>query len=201
MTYEEYQRLYNTKANNRCDGHQDKHYGFWMQQHPDEFWRLIEELNSIAPKKILEIGTNHGGSTVFWDHLAGAGGKVVSMDACGHQGNIMSMFRPEFCDYSPVSEFYLIDGSSHSEETLAAVKEVFQGPLDFLFIDGDHTYEGALLDYQMYGPLVRSGGIIAVDDINMDVRVGRAWDEMVALGGERKMTSDAPKALGIIRLP
>ena len=33
--------------------------------------------------------------------------------------------------------------------------------LDFLFIDGDHRYEGVRRDFEMYGPLVRRGGIIA----------------------------------------
>jgi len=38
-------------------------------------------------------------------------------------------------------------------------------PLDFLFIDGDHTYEGVKRDFEMYSPLVRNGGIIAFHDI------------------------------------
>jgi predicted O-methyltransferase YrrM len=37
--------------------------------------------------------------------------------------------------------------------------------VDFLFIDGDHTYEGVRRDFEMYSPLVREGGIIAFHDI------------------------------------
>ena len=37
--------------------------------------------------------------------------------------------------------------------------------IDFLFIDGDHTYEGVKSDFEMYSPLVRSGGLIALHDI------------------------------------
>jgi hypothetical protein len=36
---------------------------------------------------------------------------------------------------------------------------------DFLFIDGDHTYEGVEGDFEMYSPLVRRGGTIAFHDI------------------------------------
>lgn len=38
-------------------------------------------------------------------------------------------------------------------------------PVDPLFVDGDHTYVGARSDYEMYGPLVRDGGIVAFHDI------------------------------------
>jgi hypothetical protein len=37
--------------------------------------------------------------------------------------------------------------------------------LDYLFIDGDHRYEGVKRDLEMYGPLVRKGGLIALHDI------------------------------------
>jgi len=37
--------------------------------------------------------------------------------------------------------------------------------VDFLFIDGDHSYEGVKKDFEMYSPLVKKGGIIAFHDI------------------------------------
>jgi len=37
--------------------------------------------------------------------------------------------------------------------------------LDFLFIDGDHSYEGVRRDFEMYSPLVREGGIICMQCI------------------------------------
>lgn len=37
--------------------------------------------------------------------------------------------------------------------------------VDFLFIDGDHTYEGVKKDFEMYENLVSEGGIIALHDI------------------------------------
>ncbi|MEO0196406.1 MAG: class I SAM-dependent methyltransferase [candidate division WOR-3 bacterium] len=40
--------------------------------------------------------------------------------------------------------------------------------LDFLFIEGNHSYEGVKMDFEMYFPLVRKGGIIAFHDIVKD---------------------------------
>jgi predicted O-methyltransferase YrrM len=43
-------------------------------------------------------------------------------------------------------------------------------PVDFLFIDGDHSYAGVKADFELYAPLVRKGGIIALHDIVADHR-------------------------------
>jgi predicted O-methyltransferase YrrM len=36
--------------------------------------------------------------------------------------------------------------------------------LDFLLIDGDHTYYGVKKDFEMYSKLVKKGGMIAFHD-------------------------------------
>jgi hypothetical protein len=61
---------------------------------------------------------------------------------------------------------YLIRGDSYANSTLKKVKEILdeQG-LSFLFIDGDHTYEGVKKDFEMYSNLVGEGGVIAFHDI------------------------------------
>lgn len=37
-------------------------------------------------------------------------------------------------------------------------------PIDLLFIDGDHSLQGVIADFEVYSPLVREGGIIVFDD-------------------------------------
>lgn len=50
----------------------------------------------------------------------------------------------------------------HGEATLAAgVERASKRLLDFVFIDGDHSYEGRTDDLCDWYPLVRSGGIVA----------------------------------------
>ena len=56
--------------------------------------------------------------------------------------------------------------NSHNLDTLNKVKRILADrPIDLLFIDGDHTYVGVKMDFEMYRPLVRKGGIIAFHDI------------------------------------
>jgi predicted O-methyltransferase YrrM len=55
--------------------------------------------------------------------------------------------------------------------------------LDFLFIDGDHTYGGVRSDFEMYAPLVRKGGIVVFHDIvkhppHLECDVDRFWREI-----------------------
>jgi predicted O-methyltransferase YrrM len=47
-----------------------------------------------------------------------------------------------------------------------AVK-TWKNPLDFLFIDGDHRYEGVLRDFNEWTPLLKVGGILAMHDSRM----------------------------------
>jgi predicted O-methyltransferase YrrM len=55
---------------------------------------------------------------------------------------------------------------SHVESSLVKVKEFFGSNLiDFLFIDGDHSYQGVKKDWEMYGPLVKKGGVIVFHDV------------------------------------
>ncbi len=199
MTEEEFHRLYRTAAGNSFDGHENSHYGFWAQQGKAELWGAIQ----CAPpntKRVLEIGVNHGGSLVFWDHLAGSEGITIGIDDGGCiDTQIFSMFRPPHGSYIPVSQLHILQGNSHHPEVIQLVKDIFQEPIDVLIIDGDHTYEGTIMDYETYGPLVRSGGVIIVDDINMgDERVTKAWNEMT--GEDKRMTSNKPDAMGIIKV-
>src|SRR5205814_5561841 len=38
------------------------------------------------------------------------------------------------------------------------------GPVDFLFIDGDHTYEGLRGDWEAWSGLIAVGGVVALHD-------------------------------------
>ena len=69
------------------------------------------------------------------------------------------------------------------------VKKEFPNEIDFLFIDGDHTYDGAKTDFLRYGSMVREGGVIAFHDLMAPkngrqdhIQVGRLWAEIQHCG-------------------
>lgn len=63
-----------------------------------------------------------------------------------------------------IPALHLVRADSHSPETVQKIRDILKdNSLDFLFIDGDHF--GVSRDYELYEPLERSGGIIALHDI------------------------------------
>jgi len=57
----------------------------------------------------------------------------------------------------------------------------FQGKCDLVFIDGDHSYEGARADAGRFAPLVRAGGRLLMHDHDR-VSVARVAGELLASG-------------------
>lgn len=62
-------------------------------------------------------------------------------------------------------EYKVILDDSHKPETLQSTKEFLYGPVDLVFIDGDHSEEGSYQDFVDYSKLLRPGGVIAYHDI------------------------------------
>lgn len=76
--------------------------------------------------------------------------------------------------------------------------------MDFLFIDGDHTYEGVKKDYELYSGLVRPGGMIGFHDIvdrpeQPNIRVCQFWNELKRDHRHTEFieTSDQRRKIGI----
>lgn len=142
---------------------------FQAAQVPSELTALTKTLAELSPERALEIGTARGGTLFLLTRLASPRATVVSVDLPrGEFGGGYGVWRRwlyrRFARRN--QRLYLLQGDSHSTETLGRVNAALAGqPLDYLFIDGDHRYDGVKRDFEMYGPLVRKGGLIAFHDI------------------------------------
>jgi predicted O-methyltransferase YrrM len=134
-----------------------------------EFSELVEIVTGMKPKVILEIGTANGGTLFLFSHVASESATMISIDLPGGRfGGGYSAWRTLlYKSFAlPGQKMYLLRADSHKRETLEQVKAILDGrEIDFLFIDGDHTYEGVKKDFEMYSSLVRQGGVIAFHDI------------------------------------
>jgi predicted O-methyltransferase YrrM len=165
-------------------------------QHVDELTEFTRLLRAKPPRAVLEIGTAQGG--VFWllCRLSTPDAVLVSLDQPPDErhsgGQHISIDLPAMKE--PGQTVHVVHGNSHDAQTPDRVRKLLAGrPLDLLFIDGDHTYDGVRMDYEMYSPLVRPGGLIAFHDIVHthwpECQVDRFWGEIA------RNTSLQPRAI------
>jgi predicted O-methyltransferase YrrM len=138
-------------------------------QKRSEFLELVNLVKEQKCKYLLEIGTYKGGALFVFSQLAAADATVISLDFPTtffgrlHRAIQALLFRSLV---RKGQSFVALRCNSHKPATLATIREILRtNKLDFLFIDGDHTYEGVREDFKMYAPLVREGGLIAFHDI------------------------------------
>jgi predicted O-methyltransferase YrrM len=153
-------------------------FGFALRKfnRPIPFWQIKEEiialmkiLQNYKPKYVLEIGTAGGGSLFMLTQVIENDALLISIDlpngefGGGYPENRISLYK-SFA--RSTQNIKLIRQNSHSQESLKSVKSILGGnKLDFIFIDGDHSYEGVKKDFDLYAPLVKKNGIIAFHDI------------------------------------
>ena len=135
----------------------------------DEISELLKILDDVKPKVILEIGTANGGTLFLFSHLASRDATILSVDLpAGMFGGGYPIWKIPLYKSFALSDqkIHLIRADSHSQSTLERIKSILNGKkIDFLFIDGDHTYEGVKKDFEMYTPSVKNDGVIAFHDI------------------------------------
>jgi predicted O-methyltransferase YrrM len=138
-------------------------------QHRMEILQLLNILAGRPPTRVLEIGTAGGGTFFLFAQVAAPGALLISADLPqGKFGGGYPLWRARLIRSFArrAQRIELIRGDSHAPATFSRIKEMLADqPLDFLFIDGDHRYDGVKADFEMYSPLVRPGGWIAFHDI------------------------------------
>lgn len=123
-------------------------------QDPWEFEQLLHLLIPRRPESVLEIGTWRGATAQGFALLESVQ-QVVTI--C-----------PNVCEYEhnkPLLSPKIVFIVGYSQEPHVHKEAAEHGPYDVLFIDGDHALERAKFDFEMYGPLVRSGGTVIFHDV------------------------------------
>jgi len=149
-----------------------------------------------------------------WSRIASE--LVISIDMFGGAGGggypraKEKLFR-QFVSDRPGVEMVLLRKDSHSLETRDHVRDLLGGrTIDFLFIDGDHTYAGVRRDFEIWSELLTPGGHVAFHDILhpvevADCEVDRLWAELRQEYPEHFEFVEDPGqgwgGVGILRMP
>jgi predicted O-methyltransferase YrrM len=146
-------------------------------QYREELSDLLQILEKENPRTILEIGEARGGSAYTFCRSLNCE-KYIGVDLPDLHDIKLTRDKKELLDLTATQTVH-VRGNSHEESTVNRVKESLGNEgVDFLFIDGDHSYEGVKKDFELYSKLVCEGGIIAFDDIRHSEGVEKFWNEV-----------------------
>jgi predicted O-methyltransferase YrrM len=189
---------------------------FLSIQKPSEIVGLLELLHRTPPETVCEIGSALGGTSFLLARAASPRALVVLIDQAfdGARTGALRLFA------GPDQRVVCIVGSSTDPVVRRGLERALGGrPLDFLLIDGDHSYEGVAADFALYSPLVRAGGLIAFHDIlpdygarhgvatpNWSGGVPRLWGELRVkyAGAPREFIADPDQdgyGIGVLTWP
>lgn len=129
----------------------------------DEAALLYRVVRDAGTATIVEIGRFKGGSTLLMATAMAPGSTLWSYD-------LHVAARPDLVGADLDAELAAalqrlgVDDGVHLQVGDSRTVEIPPGPFDVLFIDGDHSYDGAKADFERWSPHVRNGGHLLFHD-------------------------------------
>lgn len=168
----------------------------WGYQCASEIAALLTLMTAAPPRSVLEIGTANGGTTNLLARFSSPSAVIVTCDVSPRASGEQLQRRARRHQHV---EALTLD--SHSPEGRDELLGRFPDGVDLLFIDGDHSYEGARGDLLTYGPLARSGALIVFHDIVDDFRTRYGIATPAWVGGVprlwRELRDDLPEGFRV----
>jgi predicted O-methyltransferase YrrM len=163
-----------------------------------KFLHLVARM--VGAKRILEIGTLGGYSTIWLARALKAYGRVISLEADAHHAKIAkeNIERAGLADRVDIRIGRAID-------TLPIIETEGAGPFDLIFIDADKTSNADYLKWSL--KLARIGAVIICDNVIRDgavaddagrdasVRGARAAFDFIA--AEPRLSATALQTVGV----
>lgn len=141
-------------------------------QNPDNnpYYAFLYHLaKSMGPAMILEIGTDKGDSAC---HMAAsrADNRVITIDVADSP-----TIRERIAPFPNI--LFLHDNANRIPGLPEDLSKF--GPFDLFFQDGEHSGGQVSGEWANYVPLVQSGGLIVMDDINLpDCGIREFWNNI-----------------------
>jgi predicted O-methyltransferase YrrM len=174
-------------------------------QWEQEFTQLLDLYRELAPRRVLEVGTFHGGTLYHWLTNAADGATVVTVDSYAAGVDNRSLYDGWVPDGVTLQ---VVAGKSAAESTVAQAKA--WAPYDFIFIDAGHYYTEVKADWEAYLPLAQKGAVVAFHDIlppsveHPEIEVARLWAELKEEFETEEFVADPDASwggIGVVRLP
>jgi cephalosporin hydroxylase len=177
----QFARLYYARVESTIFG--TRYLGIQTLKYPTDLWIYQEIISETLPDVIIETGTWHGGSALYF---------ATVCEAIGH-GQVVTIDTDPGEPLPEHPRITYLRGSSTDPETVAQVRELTRDAAGVMAIlDSDHSRAHVLRELSIYGDLVTPGGYLVVEDTNVNGRPvlaqhgpgpGEAVDEFVRRDG------------------
>ena len=132
---------------------------------------LVAKLASyVRAKTIIELGTSLGTTTLYLS-LCNPQARIYTIEG---SKSVAEIAREQFAR-AGVENIQSIIGN-FDREFPKLLKET--GNVDFIFIDGNHTYEATMRYFKMALEAAEKNTVIVFDDINWSAGMQKAWQEI-----------------------
>lgn len=139
----------------------------------DSAYLLYALVKAAKPEVVVEIGSARGRSSCFM-------GMALKQNGSGKLYAIDPHTQTAWNDDNSVDTYDILKGNIASlgltdvveilRATSSEVARDWNRNIDILFIDGDHSYEGAKLDWDLFSPFVKPFGSVVFHDTLWDLR-------------------------------
>lgn len=122
--------------------------------------RSCLEKHASGRRRLVEIGVWHGVTTRLLREAMVPGGQLTAVDPFP-RGRLGISFAERIAHHEVG---HASGGAVRWLRVTGEAAAIGHEPIDFIFIDGDHSAEGLLGDWHAWKPLILPGGVVALHD-------------------------------------
>jgi cephalosporin hydroxylase len=147
--------------------------GVWQQttwmgvqtyKSPMDMWNYQEILVSLKPSIVIEFGTWHGGSALFFSSVMrqiGGPHVIVSVDITASRISEKTKSDPN------IRLLAMSSASAEARQAIQALRSSFPGPA-FVILDSDHSRQHVLAEMMNLREVLVTGDYLVVEDSNIN---------------------------------
>jgi cephalosporin hydroxylase len=138
--------------------------GVQTYKSPMDMWNYQEILVSLQPSVVIEFGTWHGGSALFFSSVMRQIGRpyvVVSVDITASRISEKTKSDPN------IRLLTMSSASSEARESIKTLRQDYPGPV-FAILDSDHSKQHVLAEMKIMRDILAAGDYLVVEDSNIN---------------------------------